>query len=53
MFLNLLSRVKVDLVRIYLQVTSGDQVTVNKGQWWRPAKFLCIFDTGFRSQFSQ
>ena len=47
MFLGLLNRVKIDLVRTHLRRTIWSLLVDNKGQWGRPAKFLRIFDTEF------
>jgi hypothetical protein len=53
MFGGLLDRVKVDLVRIYLECDIGTQLTDSEGQWRGPAKFLRVFDTTSRIRFSQ
>ena len=52
MFKGLLNRVKVDLVRIYLKMIYGAQLTDCEGQWGDQAKFLRVFDTESRSRFS-
>ena len=54
MFIGLLNRVKVDLVRTVLALVSGAQLMDSKkGQWGEPTKFLRVSDTKSRSGFSK